>query len=160
MIVTDEKLLRMDCKPVLPEEVGELRDKLEKALQLSSERGRPGIGLACPQIGIAKNMAIVRVTGSNGQQYNIDLVNARIEKGFDKVYFRKEGCLSFPGKFVRTKRFKEILVVDNDAEPRSFVATGLLGVCIQHELDHLDGILLTDLDVDAEKEDELRGQLK
>ncbi len=148
MIVTDENLLRMDCKPVLPEEVDGLRDKLEKALRRSCERGKPGIGLACPQIGIAKNMVIVRVTGSNGRQYNVDLVNARIEKGFDKIYFRKEGCLSFPGKFVRTKRYKEILVVNNDVEPRSFIATGLFGVCIQHELDHLDGILLPDLDVD------------
>ena len=145
MIITDEKLLRMDCKPVLPEEVDELRDKLEKALQRSCDRGKPGIGLAAPQIGIAKNMAIIRVTGTNGNKFDVDLVNARIEKGFDKVFFRKEGCLSFPGKFVKTKRFKEILVVDNDVSPRSFIATGLLSVCIQHELDHLKGILLPDL---------------
>lgn len=148
MIVTDESLLRMDCKPVLPEEVDELRGKLEEALQRSCDRGRPGIGLAAPQIGIAKNMAIIRVTGANGNKFNVDLVNARIEKGFDKVVFRKEGCLSFPGKFVKTKRFKEILVVDNDVTPRSFIATGLLSVCIQHELDHLDGILLTDLAIE------------
>ncbi len=151
MIITDEKLLRPVCKPVLSGEVSDLRDKLEEALRRSYERGRPGIGLACPQIGIAKTMAIIRVTGKNGHQYNVDLVNARIEAGYDEVFFRKEGCLSFPGKFVRTKRYKEILVVDNDVDPRSFIATGILAVCIQHELDHLKGILLPDLDVDAQK---------
>jgi peptide deformylase len=151
MIITDEALLRPACKPVLPEEVENLCQKLEEALRRSYERGKPGIGLAASQIGVGKNMAIVRLTGSNGKQYNVDLVNARIAKGYDKAYFRKEGCLSFPGKFVRTKRYREIFVIDNDVEPRSFIATGLLSVCIQHELDHLKGVLLPDLDEDAKK---------
>jgi len=126
-----------------------LKVKLEKALQRSYELGKPGIGLACPQIGIPKNMAIIRVTGDNGKQYNIDLVNAKIKEGYDKHIFRKEGCLSFPGKFVRTKRYREILVTSNEVDPKSFIATGLLAVCIQHELDHLRGILLPDLDLDT-----------
>lgn len=147
MIVTDENTLRMTCEPVLDTEIYELRQKLETALQRSYELGRPGIGLACPQIGIPKTMAIVRLNSNDGKQINVDLVNARILKGFDKCTFMKEGCLSFPGKFVKTERFREIYVGDNRAVPNFFIATGLLAVCIQHELDHLRGILLPDLEI-------------
>jgi peptide deformylase len=145
MIITDEALLRTPCGPVLPGEVVDIRQKLEAELKLSGDRGRPGIGLAGPQIGIFKKFAIIRVTGTNGKQYNIDLVNARIANGYDEVIFRKEGCLSFPGKFVNTKRYMEILVVDNMVEPYSFIASGLLSCCCAHEIDHINGILLPDL---------------
>ncbi|KKN60992.1 hypothetical protein LCGC14_0526170 [marine sediment metagenome] len=151
MIIKDEAKLRVKCSKASILEASEIISKLERELKRSCERGRSGIGLAAIQIGIPKNVVIVRVIGSNGRQYNVDLVNAKIEKGFDKVCFRKEGCLSFPGKFVRTERYKEILVVNNDVEPHSFIATGLFGVCIQHELDHLNGVLLPDLDIDASR---------
>ena len=147
MIITDEAQLRVECRDVLLDEVDYFREKLEKELQLSCDRGRPGIGLACPQIGIPVRMAIIRVIGRNGNAYNVDLVNAKIKEGFKKSPFEKEGCLSFPGKFVKTERFQEIYVTDNLIEPYSFIATGLFAVCIQHELDHLRGILLPDLDV-------------
>lgn len=147
MIITDEKLLRVKCEKVLPEEVGSLREQLEKELELSNNSGRPGIGLAAPQIGIAKTMAIVRIPLFGGRFYSVDLVNARIVQGYDKTFFDREGCLSFPGKEVRTSRYQEIHVVDNLVEPYTFIATGLPAVCIQHELDHLIGILLPDLEI-------------
>lgn len=145
MIITDEKLLRVKCEDVLPEEVGELREALEKELKLSEAMGRPGIGLAAPQIGIHKNMAIVRVPNPSGNFFSVNLVNCKIASGFDKSLFDGEGCLSFPGRTERTMRFGEIHVVDNLVEPYSFIATGLLSVCIQHELDHTRGILLPDV---------------
>ena len=145
MIITDEKLLRVECVDVLPEEVSALRDKLEAELELSFTLGRPGIGLACPQIGIAKNMAIVRISTGTGTEYNVDLVNCIISNGYDRADFNGEGCLSFPDMSVKTLRYKEIHVVKNLVEPHQFIATGLFAVCIQHELDHLKGILLPDL---------------
>lgn len=148
MIVTDEDLLRIKCEDVLPEEVEELRNKLEQELHLSAELGRPGIGLAAPQIGIAKKYAIVRMPARSGQNISIDLVNCKISQKYNKILFKNEGCLSFPGKLVDTLRYQEIVVTDNLVEPYSFVATGLLAVCIQHELDHLNGVLLTDLEKD------------
>jgi len=147
MILTDEALLRMDCTDVLPEEIGEIREKLEQELKRSAELGRPGIGLSAPQIGVAKNMAIVRVNGSGGLVHSVDLVNCRIDKGFDEADFEEEGCLSFPGKYVTTRRYQEIYVVDNAVGPQRFIATGLFAVCCQHELDHLVGKLLPDLDI-------------
>ena len=155
MIITNnEELLRVKCEDVLPEEVAELREKLEQGLRESDELGRPGIGLACPQIGITKNMAIVRIPSRGDTQFNVDLVNCRIQKGYRKSLFKGEGCLSFPGRYVDTQRYQEIVVVDNLVEPHSFVATGLFAVCIQHELDHLHGLLLPDFEKPL---DELRG---
>lgn len=147
MIITDEKLLRVECTDVLPDEVLPLRQKLEEELELSFKLGRPGIGLACPQIGIAKNMAIVRIPTGRGASYDVDLVNCRIAEFYDQAEFDGEGCLSFPDMVVKTLRYKEIKVVDNLVEPHAFVATGLFAVCIQHELDHLRGVLLPDLEI-------------
>lgn len=145
MIITDEALLRLPCADVLPEEVAALREALEHELKLSAERGREGIGLSAIQIGIYKKMAIVRIPTNHGKMISIDLVNCRILAGYDKAYFEKEGCLSFPDKYERTLRFQEIHVVDNLVEPYAFIATGLLSVAIQHELNHLQGILLPDV---------------
>lgn len=136
MIITDEKLLRVNCSDVLLDEIGPLREQLEKELNSSSA---PGIGLAAPQIGIAKNMAIVRTDYGN-----IDLVNCIIKSAYDKYLFDGEGCLSFPGRFEKTFRYNEIYVVENAVEPHSFICTGLVAVVAQHELDHLVGKLLPD----------------
>lgn len=140
MIITDENLLRVDCELVLPDEVDGLRSKLEKALDWSSRNNRPGIGLACPQIGIAKQMVIVRV-----DNIKLDLVNAKISEKYHQFEFDGEGCLSFPGRFEKTLRYREIVVEGNLLKPHRFIATGLIAVVIQHELDHLNKTLLSDI---------------
>lgn len=140
MIITDEAALRVTCEPVLPEEVEELRVKLEKGLAWSEKQGRPGVGLACPQIGIAKTMAIVRI-----DNIKIDLVNVTITKMYDEFEFDGEGCLSFPDRWERTLRYKEVLVEGNLVWPHRFVVTGFAAVVVQHECDHLKGVLLPDV---------------
>jgi peptide deformylase len=145
MIITDEALLRRSCTPATLEEAGTILATLEQELAQSAAAGRPGIGLAAPQIGILKTVAIVRIDGGHGRKYHVNLVNCRIAQGYDQSFFSGEGCLSFPDRYERTLRYQEIYVVDNLVEPYSFVATGLLAVCIQHELDHTRGILLPDL---------------
>lgn len=141
MIITNnQEALRVKCEPVTTEEVGELIALLESELANSAALGRPGIGLAAPQIGIAKSIAIVRL----GDRHSVNLVNCRIENTYDEFLFEGEGCLSFPDLREDTKRFNEVHIVDNLVYPHSFTATGLLAVCCQHELDHLNGILLPD----------------
>lgn len=143
MIITDnEEALRVKCEDVLPEEAGTLVELLERELDNSARLGRPGVGLAAPQINIHKNIAIVR---PGNKEFNINLINCKIEKKFDEFLFREEGCLSFPGRVEDTKRFNEIYIKDNLTYPMNFIATGLLAVICQHELDHLNGILLPDL---------------
>jgi peptide deformylase len=140
MIITEESKLRVKCEPVLSGEVHGLRTKLEEALEWSAKRGFPGVGLACPQIGIPKSMAIVRIDNS----IIIDLVNADVTKGYYPYQFDGEGCLSFPNRYESTTRFKEIVVEGNLVWPYRFIATDFVAVVIQHECDHTKGILLSD----------------
>jgi peptide deformylase len=144
MIVTDEKALRVHCEPVLPEEIDSLRQKLQEALDWSAQRGQPGVGLACPQIGIAKTMAIVRVDDS----MHLDLVNAKIVGQYHQFEFDGEGCLSFPGRYEKTLRYKEVVVESNLVWPYRFIVTGFTAVVVQHELDHLKGVLLPDVAIE------------
>jgi peptide deformylase len=140
MIITNnEELLRVKCEEVLPEEVGTLIDTLEKELDYANRLGKGGIGLAAPQIGIAKKIAIIRI-----DKVKLDLVNCKIAQGFDPAPFQEEGCLSFPGRLENTVRFQEVYITGNLVLPHRFTATGLLAVVCQHELDHVNSTLFMD----------------
>jgi peptide deformylase len=140
MIITfNEEALRVKCEPVLPEEVGALVETLEKELAYANRLGKNGIGLAAPQIGIAKDIAIVRLP-----KMNFNLVNAKLVQGYDPAVFTDEGCLSFPGRVENTTRFQEVYITNNLVEPHSFVASGFVAVVCQHELDHLNQKLFMD----------------
>lgn len=141
MIITDEAILRTPCSDILPEEIGPLKDQLERELAHSATLGRKGIGLAASQIGVFKKYAIIRVD----EKYSVDIANCNITSGYNNKIFESEGCLSFPGRFEQTMRYQEIYVTNNLVEPYSFIACGLLAVVVQHELDHTNGILLPDL---------------
>jgi peptide deformylase len=138
LVIENETILRQKCEPVKEEEIEGLVHLLESELSKVS-----GIGLAAPQIGIAKHIAIVRIS----DKYSVNLVNAKIAHSYDPIIFEEEGCLSFPNKKINTHRFNEVHVVDNLVYPHSFIATGLFSICTQHELDHLNGILISDREV-------------
>lgn len=140
IIINNEELLKRPCSDVLPEEVGELVDLLERELEHSAKLGSPGIGLAASQIGILKKIAIVRIN----EELSINLINCNLKNGYDETIFKNEGCLSFPGRVEDTKRYQEICISNNLSAPNDFIATGLFAVVIQHELDHINGILLPD----------------
>ena len=141
MIITfNEEALRVKCESVLPEEVGALIAQLEQELNDANRLGKNGIGLAAPQIGIAKDIAIIRM----GKEFKLDLVNCKMTAGYDPILFREEGCLSFPGRVEDTTRFQEVHLTGNLVEPHSFVATGFLAIACQHELDHLNSTLFMD----------------
>lgn len=140
IIVNDENSLRIKCEDVLPEEVDFLINLLETELKESNRLGKFGIGLAAPQIGIYKNIAIVRID----QNYSVNLVNCKIENAYDPFLFKNEGCLSFPGRNEDTTRFQEIHVTNNLVYPHKFIATGLMAVVCQHEIGHLNGDLFFD----------------
>jgi peptide deformylase len=141
IIVNNEEALKIRCENAIPDEVGSIVEKLEQELEYSIRMGRPGIGLAAPQIGIAKNVAIVRLDNN----YKVNLVNCNIKDKYDLEIFRDEGCLSFPGRIENTMRYQEVHIVDNLVYPKSFIVSGLMAVVVQHELDHLNGILLPDI---------------
>jgi len=145
MIITDISHLRDVCDPVVSaEEEKDIVEKLEQELKNSGENGFPGIGLAASQIGIKKRVAIIRVDKTN----IINIVNSSILKFDDQVVF-EEGCLSLPGKTSKVNRFLNIQIQNNSFLKGStkFAAYGLSAICIQHEMDHWEGILMLDKEI-------------
>lgn len=141
IIKNNEEALRVKCEEVTPEEAGELIKRLESELAYSASLGSPGIGLAAPQIGIAKKAAIVRL---GKPEYNVNLINCSISQGWDMGTFEGEGCLSFPGRIETTNRYQEILIENNLVMPKRMTLTGLFAVAAQHEIGHFNQDLFID----------------
>jgi peptide deformylase len=106
-------------------------------------RGANGIGLAAPQIGKSIRLCIINLEHMGMPPFA--LVNPKISKKSWKKVEMEEGCLSIPGVFGMVKRPKKITVTAQNLEGEKikFDADGLLSRVIQHEVDHLDGILFT-----------------
>ncbi len=117
-----------------------------------AERDPMGAGLAAPQIGFNKRICVVRefyVEFKNGKEEEKAtehiLINPEITVDSNKTTLDWEGCLSVPDTYGLVKRFKKIKVkaLNENGESIKFSATGLFARTIQHEIDHLDGILFT-----------------
>jgi peptide deformylase len=110
---------------------------------------RPGIGLAAPQIGIAKRIFAVHVTDSNGKLYSYALLNPKIISHSVQMTYLDggEGCLSVdrdvPGLVPRYAKVS-VKGLTPDGSEIELKLKGLPGICFQHELDHLDGIMFYD----------------
>jgi peptide deformylase len=103
----------------------------------------PGIGLAAPQVGIGKRIIVVQLGGEDDPAYAV--VNP-VLSDFEGEEEGVEGCLSIPGKIGDVKRAAACTVTGLDREGKKFTlrAEGMLARCFQHEVDHIDGVLITD----------------
>ncbi len=112
-----------------------------------------GIGLAGPQVNILKRIAVVDVEDGKGR---LDLINPVILDGRDEEV-GPDGCLSIPGIYGDTKRYKWIRVRMQNREGQfiEFEETDFRARCIQHEIDHLDGILFTSKAIRLYRDDEV-----
>jgi peptide deformylase len=103
----------------------------------------PGIGLAATQVNVAKRVLVIDLSEKRDQP--LALINPEVleRTGIEET---EEGCLSVPGYFDKVTRAEKIRVraLDRDGKQIEFAAEGLLAVCIQHEIDHLDGKLFVD----------------
>lgn len=104
-----------------------------------------GIGLAAPQVGVSKRLIIVDISPREENNSLIVMINPQIVSTEGEV-LSEEGCLSLPGFITRLKRSEKIFVkgIDRKGKDIEIETNGLLGRAIQHEIDHLDGILLID----------------
>ena len=104
----------------------------------------PGIGLAAPQVGVSRRVMVIDTSEEKDQP--LRLVNPRVTWASDEHAVAEEGCLSLPGQFAEVKRPAAVKVsyLDERESEREIEAEGLLARCLQHEIDHLDGILLVD----------------
>ena len=112
---------------------------------LATMYAAPGIGLAAPQVGVDLRLAVVDLQPDDTPA-PITLINPRIEKVSDDLAVREEGCLSIPGQYADVTRPAGVTVSyeDMDGKRQVLEADGLLATCLQHEIDHLDGVLFTD----------------
>jgi peptide deformylase len=104
----------------------------------------PGIGLAATQVNVHERIIVVDV--SDDQSDLRVLINPSVSKVDDQTKVYQEGCLSVPGIYDEVERPDRVLVraLNLQGEPIQFEADGLLSVCIQHEIDHLDGKVFVD----------------
>ncbi|BAW95567.1 peptide deformylase [[Synechococcus] sp. NIES-970] len=118
-----------------------------------------GIGLAAPQVGVNKRLIVVDTDPDNPENEPIVLVNPEIRKFGKQFCAFEEGCLSIPGVHLDVMRPDEIEVHyrDEQGKPKRMKASGLLSRVIQHEIDHLDGVMFVDR---VENEIALSSQLK
>ena len=140
MIITEETKLKVLC-----EEVKTIKEGEEIGAQLLKElaESKNGIGLAANQIGINKRVCVINV------KEPVVLINPKIVEKSEEMFGFMEGCLSFPGKHVRTGRYTSVTVeADNHKGKMLFTADSedindaFECACVQHEIDHLDGITM------------------
>jgi peptide deformylase len=104
-----------------------------------------GVGLAAPQVGVSERIFVVDVEDESGERTKVALVNPVMAKKAGAIV-GEEGCLSIPGVHADVKRFGEVVFegLDEHGAPVVVPGRGLLARALQHELDHLDGILFID----------------
>ena len=144
VILTEpNKILRQVSKPVesvTKDEQVLMDDMLETMYHAN------GIGLAAIQIGIPKRIIVMDIAKKNEKKNPMYFVNPIIKNKNNDLSTYEEGCLSVPDQFAEVDRPStcEVEYLDYNGEKKILKATGLLATCIQHEMDHLEGILFID----------------
>ena len=143
ILIEPDKLLRQVSKPVV--KVGDEERKLMDDM-LETMYDAPGIGLAAIQIGVPKRIIVMDISGDQDKKEPRYFINPIIKNKNKESAKYEEGCLSVPGQFAEIKRPNtcEVEYLDYDGKKQLLKADGLLATCIQHEMDHLEGILFID----------------
>ena len=139
--VLGSPVLRQRAEPVarVDDEIRRLVDDLFETM-----RAAKGVGLAAPQVGMSQRVAVVDVGEDVGPP--LVLINPRIVESSDEVETAEEGCLSIPEIFGDVERPYAVVLeaLDRDAKPYRIAVSGYQARAVQHEIDHLDGILFLD----------------
>jgi peptide deformylase len=128
--------------------VGHVDDTVRRLMDdmLETMYAAPGIGLAAPQVGVERRVIVVDVGPKDGPRQPLALADPEIVWVSDDDAVAEEGCLSVPEHYAEVDRPAAVRVRyrDRDNKLREIAADGLLSVCLQHEIDHLDGVLFID----------------
>jgi|TARA_B110001452_G_C15230792_1_gene426355 peptide deformylase len=130
------------------EKVDSVDDSIRSLMNdmLETMYNAPGIGLAAIQIGVPKRVIVIDISKNEGEKQPQFFVNPEIVTNSDNNATYEEGCLSVPGQFAEIDRPDkcQIKYLDYHGKEKILKAEGLLATCIQHEMDHLEGILFID----------------
>ncbi|NIA71291.1 peptide deformylase [Pelagibius litoralis] len=143
IITAPDPVLKKVCEPVdrVDDALRQLMDDMLKTMY-----NAPGIGLAAPQVGVLKRVIVVDISPDDQPRAPLYMANPELTWVSDEDATYEEGCLSLPehyGDVVRPAGIK-LRYLDRENEIREMEADGLLATCIQHEMDHLEGILFVD----------------
>jgi len=143
IITEPNSILRQISKPV--EKVGKEEQNLMDDM-LDTMYSANGIGLAAIQIGIPKRIIVLDISKDENKKEPMYFVNPIIKNKDSENSTYEEGCLSVPNQFAEIDRPKkcEVEYIDYSGEKKTLKAEGLLATCIQHEMDHLEGVLFID----------------
>jgi peptide deformylase len=143
IITAPDPRLKIKARPVavVDDEIRRLMDNM-----LETMRKAIGIGLAAPQVGVAKRVIVLDVARQGEPPQPMMLANPEILWHSEELATFSEGCLSLPEHYADVTRPAQIRLryLDYQNEIREIDASGLLATCIQHEMDHLDGVLFVD----------------
>ena len=143
IVIEPDPILRKKSEPLekVDDEIRELLDDM-----LETMYAAPGIGLAAVQVGILKRIIVIDISKDKEKKDPLFLINPEIISRSKKTSVYEEGCLSLPGHFAEIERPAEcqIKFVDYNGKEKELIANGLLATCIQHEVDHLNGVLFID----------------
>ena len=142
ILIEPDPILRKKCEPL--ENVDDNVRKLMNDM-LETMYKAPGIGLAAIQVGILKRIVVIDISKKE-KKTPLFLVNPEIIYKSKNTSVYEEGCLSLPGQFAEIERPAEchIKYIDYNGKEKKLETNGLLATCIQHEIDHLNGILFID----------------
>ncbi len=141
---------------ICSEEVPEVTDDVRRFMDdmLETMYHSEGIGLAAVQVGVHKRIIVMDIdhpqeryqSDGSGHGKPICMVNPKIVASSEDENIYQEGCLSFPGQFAKVIRPKEVTIeyLDYNGETQKLLCTGLLATCVQHEIDHINGVVFVD----------------
>ena len=143
ILLEPDPILRKKCQPI--ENVDDELRKLMKDM-LETMYKAPGIGLAAIQVAILKRVVVVDISKDDQEKHPLFFVNPEITYRSKETSVYEEGCLSLPGQFAEIERPAEchLKYIDFNGKEKELKADGLLSTCIQHEVDHLNGVLFID----------------
>ena len=143
ILTAPDPRLKKKSKPVdsVDAEVRQLMDDM-----LETMYDAPGIGLAAPQIGELRRVIVLDIDREDLKTGQILMANPEIIEASDEDLTYEEGCLSVPEHYSDVVRPAKVTVryLDRDGKQQDMTCEGLLATCVQHEIDHLDGILFID----------------
>jgi peptide deformylase len=144
IVIAGDPVLSVDCEPI--EEITPEIEALAERM-LDDMYAADGCGLAAPQIGVAKRMVVIDVDYGAGPKNPYVLINPEIVETSEETRVYNEGCLSFPGITVDVERPNRVVVhaMNLDGDLMRYEAEGsLMAVCLQHEIDHINGTTMVD----------------
>ena len=143
ILTEPDPILRKKCEPL--EKVDSETKKLMDDM-LETMYAAPGIGLAAIQVGILKRLVVLDISKGEEEKTPMFLINPKIIHQSKKTSIYEEGWLSLQGQFAEIERPAECILkyIDYNGKEKELKADGLLATCIQHEVDHLNGILFID----------------